>query len=420
MIITILNGNPGESALDARLAEVRSALAGRGARVTQIDLRTQPIRDCTGCWDCWVKTPGECSHDEASQAMGRAVMNCDFLLWAAPLKMGYPAALLKTAMDKHLPLIHPYIEVDQGEAHHRRRYTRYPRLGLLVEPEADTDDRDLRIVTQLFSRTALNFKTRLEFCRTTQAPGAEIADWMLDPHSRRLRLPGRLSPTLGTAIHPPARLTLFNGSPRGPSANSAIFLSEFAQGFGRQTRMVHLVQAQLTPQHLQAFAEAECACLGFPLYTDAMPGMVKRFIEALEPVKGRKNNPPLGFIVQSGFPEALHSRYIERYLEKLAGRLGCPYLGTIVKGGGEGVRHGSASENRPLFEGLHALGEGLAREGRLDAKILARLALPERYPAYLGPVFQLFLRLPMAHAPFDDRLKKNGAYERRFARPFVD
>ena len=110
---------------------------------------------------------------------------------------------------------------------------------------------------------------------------------------------------------------------------------------------------------------------------------------------------------------------MERYLEKLSKRLGSPYLGTIVKGNGEGVRAMPAEANRPLFEGLQALGAGLAREGRLDPEILARLAQPERFPAYLGPVFQVFLRLPVAHGHFDEMLKKNGAFERRFARPFV-
>jgi hypothetical protein len=151
-----------------------------------------------------------------------------------------------------------------------------------------------------------------------------------------------------------------------------------------------------------------------------MPGVVKHFIEALQPLAGRKNNPPVGFVVQSGFPEGLHSRYIERYLEKLAGRLGSPYLGTIVKGNGEGVRLMPAQANRPLFEGLQALGAGLARDGRLDAKIVACIAQPERFPAYLGPVFQVFVRLPMAHAYFDEMLKKNGAFERRFAQPFIE
>ena len=38
---------------------------------------------------------------------------------------------------------------------------------------------------------------------------------------------------------------------------------------------------------------------------------------------------------------------------------------------------------------------------------------------YLWPVFQVLLRLPMGHSYFDGMLKKNGAYQRRFARPFL-
>jgi hypothetical protein len=75
--------------------------------------------------------------------------------------------------------------------------------------------------------------------------------------------------------------------------------------------------------------------------------------------------------------------------------------------------------NRRLFENLQTLGAGLARAGRLDPQILSRIAVPERYPLYLWPVFQIFLRLPLAHAYFDDMLKKNGMYERRYARPFA-
>jgi hypothetical protein len=69
---------------------------------------------------------------------------------------------------------------------------------------------------------------------------------------------------------------------------------------------------------------------------------------------------------------------------------------------------------------LQTLGAGLARDGRLDPEILARIAAPERYPFYLGPVFQVFLRLPIAHSYFDRMLKNNGAYEKRFARPFAE
>ena len=418
MKITILNGNPEASAFDAYLAQVKSALEGEGHSVTQLDLRTLTLRYCIGCWGCWVKTPGQCANSDDSPEMDRAVINADFVLWAAPLKMGFPSELLKRANDKHLPLIHPYMVVDQGEAHHRKRYARYPRLGLLVEKEADTDERDLQIVTDIYCRTALNFKTRLEFSLTTETPAVEVAQ-RIATRPGVLPLPGPLSASTGVTVPPPSSLVLFNGSPRGKRGNTPIFLSEIAKGFGNPAETYDLVRLKETDHMVQAFAEAGCVILGFPLYTDSMPGIVKHFIEALEPLTQRKNNPPVGFVVQSGFPEGLHSRYVERYLQKLAARLGSPYLGTIVKGNGEGVRVMPAEANRSLFEGLQALGAGLAREGRLDAKILARIASPERYPAYLGPVFQVFLRLPLAHGYFDGMLKKNGAYEQRFARPFA-
>ena len=105
MKITILNGNPQASAFDAYLAQVQSILAAGGHAVTRLELRDLPLRYCVGCWGCWAKTPGECVSRDASLEMDRAVINADFVLWAAPLKMGFPAALLKMAMDKHIPLI---------------------------------------------------------------------------------------------------------------------------------------------------------------------------------------------------------------------------------------------------------------------------------------------------------------------------
>lgn len=418
MKITILNGNPEPTTLDTTLSQIQAALQAKGHRVTRLDLRNMPLHYCIGCWGCWVKTPGECTSRDASLEIDRTIINTDFVLWAAPLKMGFPSTLLKMAIDKHLPLIHPYMVVDHMEAHHLKRYPRYPRLGLLLEKEHSTDERDLQLVTDILCRTALNFKTRLEFSLTSETPVVEIVDRISSRHIRPLQLPGPLAPIAGATISPPPRLTLFNGSPRGKRGNSPIFLSEFARGFGGESEMHHLVRVKQTESFVQAFGQAECAWIGFPLYTDAMPGVVKHFIEALEPLVGKPNNPPLGFVVQSGFPEALHSRYIERYLEKLAARLGSPYLGTIVKGNGEGVRNMPREATRDLFTNLQALGAGLARDGRLDQKILTRIAMPERFPLYLWPIFQVFLRLPVAHSYFDEMLKKNGVYEQRFARPF--
>jgi multimeric flavodoxin WrbA len=419
MKITILNGNPQPTVFDEYLAQLTAVLEAQGHAVTRLDLRDMTLRYCIGCWGCWVKTPGECVKDEESLDMDRIIINSDFVLWASPLKMGFPTELLKRAFDKHLPLIHPYMEVDQGEAHHLKRYARYPRLGLLLEKEASTDARDLQIVTNIHCRTALNFKTRLDFSLTTETSAEDLARRITSATQASLPLPKRLTATSGVTVTPPSRLTLFNGSPRGRKGNTPIFLNQIAEGFGGGSEVHHLVRVRETEQMVQAFASAECVIFGFPLYTDSMPGVVKHFIEALEPLTERATNPPLGFVVQSGFPEGLHSRYVERYLEKLADRLHSPYLGTVVKGNGEGVRIMPAEANQRLFANLQAVGASLAKSGSFDAEAMRAISHPEQFPSILGPVFQLFVRLPIAHSYFDEMLKQNGVFEKRFDRPFA-
>jgi hypothetical protein len=216
------------------------------------------------------------------------------------------------------------------------------------------------------------------------------------------------------------KLTVFNGSPRGKTGNTEVFLRHLLQGWTTVRDNAHqtfyLQRVKDAEQFVQAFANAECVLLAFPLYTDAMPGIVKAFIESLAPYLGREDNPPIGFLVQSGFPEATHSRHVERYLRRLAARLGCPYLGTIVRGGGEGARW--MSEDHKLFLSLQEIGKTWAECGALDEEQLRALAKPERFPRILAPLFRVLLRTKAAQGYWNNQLEKNGAYEDRFARPY--
>lgn len=427
MKITILNGNetPQNGGMDDYLARLAATLTAEGHTVTTFTLRDLDIKYCSGCFDCWMKTPGACIAKDDSHAVCRAVINSDFMLWAAPLRMGFPSALLKKMQDKSIPLIHPYFAIDHNEAHHRARYAHYPRLGLLLEKETDTDAEDLRIVGDIFSRTAVNMKSRLEFASCTDEPVETVARAIASGAGQGVPFARELGPIPGARIAPPTHLTLFNGSPRGPKGNTPLMLEQFAKGFtadGQRTvETFHLVRQKELEQFRDAFAAAEAVMVGFPLYTDAMPGIVKAFIEALEPLRGRSGNPALGFVMQSGFPEAAHSRHVERYLAKLAARLGSPYLGTLIKGGsGEGIRLMPENMNHKLFAQLAAFGAQLGEQGQFDVEAVKKFAKPEHYPAYLMPVLKLLLRTPLLNMYWDQQLKANGVYAQRFARPFVD
>ncbi len=220
------------------------------------------------------------------------------------------------------------------------------------------------------------------------------------------------------------KLTVFNGSPRGRGSNTRILLENFLKGFseteGNKHEVYYLNRVKEEDQFKQAFSDAEYVLLAFPLYTDSMPGVVKCFIESLELFVGRKGNPVLGFIVQSGFPEAVHSRMVERYNEKLASRLGCPYLGTIVKGGAEGIRVQPPRMTAKLFTRFYELGRVFGRDGSFDKSLLEQLAKPERLSRGVLLLLQLLKPTGLLNFYWNKQLKKNGAYSRRFAAPYLE
>lgn len=177
MKITILNGNPdaNNAAFDDYLKHLDDKLTSDGHAVTVFELREMDIRYCIGCFDCWVKTPGECITADECRDILRAAINSDFVLWASPVIMGFYSSLLKTVTDKFIPLVCPYATFVRGESHHMARYDKYPLTGLLLEKSTDSDDEDIRIISDIHGRMALNFKSTSSFTKLTLDPVGEVA-----------------------------------------------------------------------------------------------------------------------------------------------------------------------------------------------------------------------------------------------------
>jgi multimeric flavodoxin WrbA len=220
------------------------------------------------------------------------------------------------------------------------------------------------------------------------------------------------------------RLTVLNGSPRGKTSNSRALLDHFLEGLletdGNTCEVLYLNRVNSQDEFVQAYTEAEAVLMAFPLYTDAMPAMVKTFIESLAPLRGQPGNPPMGFIIHSGFNEPAHSRYLERYLEKLTRRLGSRYLGTIVRGGSEGIQLMPPMMTRKLFRTMRELGQVFGQTGTLDQSLVRSLAKHERFSWRGRLLLNVMVRLGITDSYWNGQLKKNVAFERRFARPYAD
>ena len=161
-----------QSYLDGLTEQLQTA----GHEVKFFTLRDMDIKYCTGCWTCWWKTPGRCVFEDDMEQVYPAMMDADRLVMFSPLSMGFVSSLLKKVNDRSVPLLHPYIEIVQGECHHRKRYEKYPDLVLIVNEEADTDAYDLEIIDDLYQRFALNFRADLKvFTSVAQTTPQEAA-----------------------------------------------------------------------------------------------------------------------------------------------------------------------------------------------------------------------------------------------------
>ncbi len=225
------------------------------------------------------------------------------------------------------------------------------------------------------------------------------------------------------------RLMLCNGSPRGTGSNTTILLKHFIDGFSAyKENSLEIAYLQRVKEHAsmaERARKAHAVIIAFPLYADSMPAIVKEFIETLgaSQPKGRRSTkpgefPPIGFIVQSGFPEAVHSRYVERYLEKLAHRLNARYIGTVIKGGVEGIKDRPPYFTRRLFMAFRSLGRHFGVTREFHPIIMKKLAGMEKFSPIGKIIFRLLVPTGLFDIGWNKILKQNGAFERRFDRPY--
>lgn len=219
------------------------------------------------------------------------------------------------------------------------------------------------------------------------------------------------------------KLTIFNGSPRGRNSNSSIIIKWLLEGIADntvcETETVYLNKLQEHEIAVDKMIGADMVVVVFPLYTDCMPGLVKAFIEKLEPHSGALQGKKLGFIVHSGFPEACHSRYIERYLIWLAKELGSDYMGTVVSGGSEGYRIMPDSMTRKKRSLFNKLGSELLKEGKFNNELSKKISGSERMSKAAQFIYKTLAITGVTNFYWNGLLKKNNAYKNRFARPYA-
>ena len=175
MRITIFEGAEAPGPMDGWVDAVEAGLAARGHAVRRFRLRDRTLCQCKGCFDCWIKTPGRCGIRDGAEELVRAAVGSDLLVVASPTSMGMTSALSRRALERMLPILHPYFELVDGEVPPRARYPRHPRLALLHGAEG-CDAEDEELLALLYRRLAVDLRTTLALAASTARAPEEVSD----------------------------------------------------------------------------------------------------------------------------------------------------------------------------------------------------------------------------------------------------
>lgn len=149
-----------------------------------------------------------------------------------------------------------------------------------------------------------------------------------------------------------------------------------------------------------------------------MPGVVKSFIEALQPLCGKCSDKKIAFLVQYGFREAIHARPLEKYLVNLSRILGGEYLGTIIKGGCDGLAAKRGMGYKNTLKGIYNIGVSFGKTGTLNSAELNAYSAPEFEKQHSRFIMSIVLKL-VNRFYWGATLKKNGVtIKESYAKPY--
>jgi multimeric flavodoxin WrbA len=365
-------------------------------------LNSVAIKSCIGCWSCWVKTPGMCVYKDTMAESYKYYVNSDKVILLMDTSQGFINHCAKAFIDRTIPHYHPYIEIVDGECHHKARYERYPEIHFYFDDQ-QLNQEEAQVIEDYLYRTAYHFQSKAYRIHKN-------SKWTLTelhPRSPRNKL---LKPNATEKVN---KLILYNGSPRLTGSNTALILESISKVYAPNIEIRDLKQKKMWSQWASDFSSESAVIFVMPLYVHAMPSHVMAFIEMLQPSKGS-----LGFIVQQGFPESSQSYFLEAYFENLTQRIQREYMGTAIKGGVEGLQLQPEKEQAKILAPFVELIGSVFENGRMSTQSLAKLAGKDYMSKWMLFIFKLLAPTGLINTYWDRQLKDNNAFPQRFDTPY--
>lgn len=134
------------------------------------------IKNCIGCFGCWIKTPGVCVIRDNYGDMGEIFSKCDEIIIISKCCYGGYSPFVKNVLDRAISYVHPNLVMRQGEMHHKRRYENKFKMDIWFYG-TDITEREKETANKLLKRNEVNYDSQVSkvaFLRSIDEMEGEI------------------------------------------------------------------------------------------------------------------------------------------------------------------------------------------------------------------------------------------------------
>lgn len=118
------------------------------------DLSSLKIANCMGCFRCWTKTPGKCVIRDDATAVYPCIAKSNKVIYVSRLKYGGYDSVMKTMLERAIPIQQAFIRIHNDETHHVQRAVTPKQATIIAYGDIDEEERD--IFRNLVARNASN------------------------------------------------------------------------------------------------------------------------------------------------------------------------------------------------------------------------------------------------------------------------
>lgn len=145
------------------------------------DLSRMKIANCVGCFGCWTKTPGRCVIRDDGVKVYPCLAKSDRALYVSRVKYGGYDTVMKTMLERAIPIQQAFLRLVQGEIHHKMRDVA-PKEATILGYGA-LSERERQVFSHMVHRNARNLQfSSLRLCfageeQVEQAAREEVRRW---------------------------------------------------------------------------------------------------------------------------------------------------------------------------------------------------------------------------------------------------